>query len=225
MNALHLAKRRASRRRRDGGAIMFIVAMTIAVLASVGIYALAAASTEVRMSGNERQNTQTHYLAEYGIIGTSQLLAAGLQDSFNARLKANAPSQELCVALANVPTTAPKYDRVCQHIEPQDAAKFWNGTAFDTYAGNVPYASKVDPGSFGTTTMQGDFYVELTEPQDVGSTNYSSGMCAIMLTATSYGRTRPFYPSVANSDTAQYGGMGVEVQRAHLTINVACGKH
>ena len=43
---------------------MFVVAMTIAVLASVGIYALAAAANEVRTSGNERQNTQTHYLAE-----------------------------------------------------------------------------------------------------------------------------------------------------------------
>ena len=50
----------AAGRRR--GAVMFVVAMTIAVLASVGMYALAAASSEVRTSGNERQNTQTHYL-------------------------------------------------------------------------------------------------------------------------------------------------------------------
>ena len=48
--------------------MLFVVAMVIAVLASVGLYALAAASIEVRASGNERQNTQTHYLAEYGIL-------------------------------------------------------------------------------------------------------------------------------------------------------------
>ena len=50
---------------------MFIVAMTLAVLASVGVYALAAAANEVRTSGNERQNTQTHYLAEYGVLGAA----------------------------------------------------------------------------------------------------------------------------------------------------------
>ena len=68
MRALALAKRRSALRRRDEGAVMFIVAMTLAVLASVGVYALAAAATEVRTSGNERQGTQTHYLAEFGVI-------------------------------------------------------------------------------------------------------------------------------------------------------------
>ncbi len=77
MNALALAKRRAALRRREGGAVMFVVAMTLAVLASVGIYALAAAATEVRTSGNERQNTQTHYLAEYGVLGAAREMAGG----------------------------------------------------------------------------------------------------------------------------------------------------
>lgn len=221
MNALDLAKRRASRRRHEGGAIMFIVAMTIAVLASVGIYAMAAASTEVRMSGNERQNTQTHYLAEFGVIGTAQLLSSGLADSYVQRLRPNSTvKQELCVALANVPSTQPN-DLVCQHIEPQDATKMWSASPFDAYAGSAPYAAKIAPGSFGATPMKGDFYVELSEPQDVSIKNNSAGMCGKMLTATSYGRTTPFYPSVTNADTGQYGGMGVETQRAHLSVVVA----
>jgi Tfp pilus assembly protein PilX len=224
MNARDLAKRRASRRRHDGGAIMFIVAMTIAVLASVGIYAMAAASTEVRMSGNERQNTQTHYLAEFGIIGTAQLFSSGLADSYVQRLRPNAKEpQEICVSLANVPTTQTT-DRVCRHLELQDTVKFWSSSPIDAYAGTAPYAAKVAPGSFGATPMKGDFYVELTEPQDMAVKNNSSGMCGKMLTATSYGRTQPFYPSVTNADTGQFGGMGVETQRAHLSLVVAgCG--
>ncbi len=63
------AKRRWSHRQDEAGAAMFIVSMTLTVLASVGIYALAAASNEVRTSGYERQNTQTHYLASYGVLG------------------------------------------------------------------------------------------------------------------------------------------------------------
>jgi hypothetical protein len=224
MNALDLAKRRASRRRHEGGAIMFIVAMTIAVLASVGIYAMAAASTEVRMSGNERQNSQTHYLAEFGIIGTAQLFSSGLQDSVVRRLSPTAAvKQELCVSLANVPSTQPA-DLVCQHIELQDTTKFWSGSPIDAYAGAAPYAPKIAPGSFGATPMNGDFYVEVTEPQDTAVKNNSSGMCGKMLTATSYGRTQPFYPAVTNADTGQYGGMGVETQRAHLSVVIAgCG--
>ena len=48
---------------------MFIVAMTLAVLASLGLYALASASNEMKTSGFERQNAQTHYLSEYGVLG------------------------------------------------------------------------------------------------------------------------------------------------------------
>jgi Tfp pilus assembly protein PilX len=226
MTHLDLAKRRAARRHDQGGAVMFIVAMTIAVLASVGVYALAAASTEVRMSGNERQNSQTHYLAEYGILGAAQAMSAGLQDFYLGLLsvKSSAP-QALCVSLANEPTTATKQDMLCQHIEENDFAKFWNTAGVvDSYAGSVPYAPKVDPGSFGTTPMQGDFYVELTEPQDVGVKLSSGGTCGEMLTATSFGRTRALYPTVANSDTSQYGGMGVEVQRAQLIVYRSCSK-
>ena len=77
MNALALAKRRAALRRREDGAAMFIVAMTLAVLASVGVYALAAAATEVKTSGNERQNTQTHYLSQYGVLGVAHEMTGG----------------------------------------------------------------------------------------------------------------------------------------------------
>ena len=55
---------------------MFLVTMTLAVLASVGLYALAATTSEVTASGSERQATQTHYLAQYGVLGASHELAA-----------------------------------------------------------------------------------------------------------------------------------------------------
>jgi len=65
MAILLLAKARAAHRPQESGAVMFIVTMILTVLASVGIYALAAATNEVTTSGSERQAAQTHYLAEY----------------------------------------------------------------------------------------------------------------------------------------------------------------
>src|SRR5580704_11905586 len=70
--ALPRAKRRASRRRTSAGGTMFVVAMTLAVLSTVGAWALQSAALEVRMAGYERQSTQTHYLAEYGVMATMQ---------------------------------------------------------------------------------------------------------------------------------------------------------
>ena len=69
MRASHLAKMRASKRRDSAGAVMFIVAMTLAVLGALGGYALVQASDEIRTSGYERQSAQSHYLSEYGVLG------------------------------------------------------------------------------------------------------------------------------------------------------------
>jgi hypothetical protein len=66
------ARRRSARRKKSGGAVIFIVAMTLAVLASLGMYALAAATNEVKTAGYERQSAQSHYLSEYGILGAAE---------------------------------------------------------------------------------------------------------------------------------------------------------
>ena len=71
MASLLHTKARQRRRRSQRGAVVFIVAMTIAVLASLGLYALQSASTEVKTSGYGRQNAQSHYLSEYGISAGS----------------------------------------------------------------------------------------------------------------------------------------------------------
>lgn len=214
-NALVLAKRRAARRRLEGGAIMFIVAMTMAVLASVGIYALVAATTEVRMSGNERQSTQTHYLAQYGILGTARQISATIADAY---LKLMAASPDTCLSLAAVPPTASPLALQCRRLGgSQEFHQFWSSTVAvtDPYLGTAPYAPSFIPGSFGPTPMLGDFFVELTEPSQEPAPGYSN-QCADVLTVTSYGFTEPQYPLIANSATAVFGGEGVEVQRARI---------
>jgi hypothetical protein len=220
MNALVLAKRRAALRHRDEGAVMFIVAMTVAVLASVGIYALAAAATEVRTSGNERQNTQTHYLSAYGVLGTAHEIA-GARALFTIKVMTTAYQDVNCVSLQGVPTTAPALSHACVRLGSAEVGPAWTAPVVAKYGGNnttQAYTPSVAPGTFGTTPMNGDFFVELTEPMRLANpARYStnSNACFAQITATSVGFTQPVSPNVTNS-TALYGGEGVETQRARL---------
>ena len=125
MNALALAKARTARRRREGGAIMFVVAMTTAVLASVGVFALAAAATEVRMSGNERQNTQTHYLAEYGVVGMAREMTSSKAD-FYVHMMSGTPDA-LCASLQYVPATANPIAKMCRRLSALEIPSLGGG--------------------------------------------------------------------------------------------------
>lgn len=202
---------------------MFLVAMTIAVLASVGVYALSAASNELRTSGNERQNTQTHYLAEYGIIGTAHQLDLPLMAGVYYGAMTNPSTVEsVCLSLPGVPATANVLQRACRRLEDnQDFQPYWPGTTITaTYAGAAPYTPGVAPGSFGATPMTGDFFVELTEPLPVGSParfGLNNGLCFIKFTVSATGITRPIFAWQQGADqSSQFGGEGLEMQRARL---------
>lgn len=206
MNALALAKRRVALRRREDGAVMIIVAMTLAVLASVGIYALAAAATEVKTSGNERQNTQTHYLAQYGILGAAREIS-GSRALFTVKLMKSSTYQDTrCVSLQGVPTGTPA--AACVRM---GSTELNNNGWSQTFTNGVP------SGSFGPAPMSGDFFVELTEPMQLADpARYSTnvGACFAQITATSIGFTQPGTGTPAAA--AVLGAMGVETQRARL---------
>jgi hypothetical protein len=213
-----LAKRRSSRRSRDAGAAMFIVAMMITVLATVGLFALAAASTEVKTAGNERQNTQTHYLAEYGVVAMANIsTAANAQGILGIML---APNPDGCISLpipSMVAATSP-FDRACHRFEPAEFVKLgtWASGVPPTvaYAGTTPYQSSIPaPGSLGPVPTTAGFFVETTDPSSLtGPPGYQTGLlCFLQFTATAAGVTLPtFAGSVA------YDDMGVETQRARI---------
>jgi hypothetical protein len=215
MNTRSLAKRRSSRRRTGAGAVMFLVAMTLAVLASVGIYALAAASNEVRTSGNERQNTQTHYLAQYGVLGVAhEMVSAKAQ--FYLGLMLSTPDTP-CVALPGITsTTGSPVTRACRRLGSAELGQPWAGAITVPYGSVNPYQNGVTPGSFGPIPMTGDFFVELTEPTKAEApSRYATDLhfCFIEMTATSSGITQPV---IAGQPTGVYANEGIEVQRARI---------
>ncbi len=211
------AKLRARRRRTGSGAAMFVVAMTLTVLASVGVYALAAASNEVRTSGNERQNTQTHYLSEYGVIGTNHEIIAS-KAQFYLGLMMRTPDTS-CVSLPGVPSSAAPITRACRRLGSSELGQAWtqqNAQIFVPYGGTVPYQASQGPGSLGPTPMNPDFFVELTDPNKAADAKrYAKDLsfCFIRVTATSTGITQPLIPG---QPTAVYANEGVEVQRARI---------
>lgn len=219
MTALALAKSRASLRRREAGAVMFIVAMALAVLASVGLYALAAASNELRTSGNERQNTQSHYLSQYGVIAAAQELAS-TKAQFYLGLMMSQPDTN-CISLQGVPTTASPMAKACRRMGMQElsAGSGWSANATVPYAFNTPYAGA--PGSLGPTPVKADFYIELTEPTTASTpARYAINLqfCFIQMTTTSVGITQPQpqYSGTPANTATMFGGEGLEMQRARL---------
>jgi hypothetical protein len=200
---------------------MFIVAMTLAVLASVGVYALAAAASEVRTSGNERQNTQSHYLAEYGVIGAAHEITAGKAQWYLGVMLNSTQRDTPCLALPNVPATADPTTLACRRLGSVELGKPWAPTPVTVpYTGSRPLESSVNPGSLGPTMMTGDFFVELTDPSQANSpARYALGLnfCFIGMTVTAGGITQPVFAGV-NDPTATFAGEGIEMQRARFIV-------
>jgi Tfp pilus assembly protein PilX len=204
--------RRWTRRGQEGAAI-FVVTMILAVLASVGIYALAAAANEVRTSGNERQSTQTHYMATYGIVGAShEITATTAQFYLGLMLTQGEP----CASVPNLGgSLATAQTLACRQLASSEIGQAWTGAGAQItipYVGNTPFTAL--PGSFGPTPVGGNFTVELSEPIQAGTAaRYAKdlGFCFIMMTATSYGTTQPSVPGVTTPV-----GIGTETQRARI---------
>jgi hypothetical protein len=218
-SSLSLAKRRAARRAHDGGAVMFIVAMTIAIIAAMGVYALNIASVEVKTAGFLRQNVQTHYLSEYGVLGAAQEVS-GAKAQLYRDLMIKTPDTQ-CTSLYGIPgpaITGP-LPQACRRVGSVELGKAWAITPpLTTYLSN---ASETARGSVGLPTAP-DFYVELTDPtQKTSPSGYGldpgggGGLCFVQFTVAAVGITQAgVLPPLPSSP---YLGEGLETARARIT--------
>jgi hypothetical protein len=214
------AKQRAARRAKNAGAIIFIVAMTLAVLASLGLYALSAASNEIRTSGYERQNTETQYLSEYAILGATQKLGpvemkntyddsrkgAGATNVYNA---ASLPNHG-CYALSGVgASTLYASTQYCKRIQDSQYAAGWANPP-------VVASTLTAPGSFGAALVYTDFSVEITDLRKGKQPPGNEAGCSIDFTATGVGRV---FPGGAAHTWVEYGGVAVALSRAQISVS------
>jgi hypothetical protein len=220
-----VVKRRARRRARSAGGVIFIVALTMSVLAAVGMYALRASSLEIRTAGFERQATQTHYLSEYGILGATQAFGGTTAQLYLGMMMAGSSSpmrDTSCSSLAapfSVAGLSPSaLSLACRRMGSTELSNTWGLPAGSMISPYVPLPNTSNVGSLGSAPIQGDFFVELTDPGYVNPPagyDLSLGFCFVELTTSATGLTQPYL--LAANTTALYGGEGLEMSRARIT--------
>jgi hypothetical protein len=206
---------------------MFIVAMTLAVIAAMGVYALQISSTEVKTAGFIRQQVQTQYLSQYGVQSIAQALANNAQTY--ATVMSNQPDTG-CFSLFqiwNQPGVTAQAAACHQagslelgtEVVPSGSPA---ATLLSAYT--APGTSDLERGSLGLATFP-DFYVEVTDPTQKQppagySTNATSTVCFLEITASSLGMT-PTTKVFSATDqtlgnTAGYQSEGLEMARARI---------
>jgi len=211
------AKLRAARRRGARGAVMFIVAMTLAVLAAIGLFALGSATTEIKTSGFERQSAQSHYLAEYGILGAVQNTNSDTAPVYMGMMLNAARRDTSCVSLPGVTSAATRTSQACRRMGSEELSKLWPGSPGAAFS----------PKPLGPFPIAADFFVELTDPvqaQPPAGFDLKLGLCFTKLTVTAFGLTQPVVQNPAKDLATLYGGEGVEMARARITAGpTRCG--
>ena len=228
-----LARIRSTRRAESAGGIVFIVAMTIAVLAAMGMYALRAASMEVRTSGYERQNTQTHYLAEYGVLGASQEVSVTKAELYVGLMMGALSRDTGCQSLAPAFTVsgAVQSDRslACRRMGATELGNTWRSGGAQIPV-LVPYGgTPSQPGSLGSASIAGDFFVELTDPAKTSPPagfDLKLGFCFMQITVSATGITQPIIIGGTDPNTAIFSSEGLETARARIVAGPVrrCGQ-
>lgn len=201
---LALARRRARLRKKSGGAAIFIVAMTLGLLAAMGIYGMAATATDIRSAGHMREALQGQRAAEAAVTMTAETfnpsLAAGLVDQM--RSKAAMGQSKNC-------RTAAPYTG-SQLTEAAEACLKLDTTEMLTLANNVnPWVSTpFTAQSFGAVPNQPFVSVEVTNPVNIVTTG-SSAQRFTQVTVTVFVEMKPDATSPAESVVAGRGRMTV----------------
>jgi hypothetical protein len=206
------AKKRMRRRARALGAVMFIVAMTLAVIAAMGVYALNVAATEVKTAGFVREETQVHYLSEFGILGAAQEVTGPKAQLYLSLMLGNPATN--CTSLAGVPANAGSLPLACRVVGSTQMAAQWNPPItplLQQWTANSPQSAR---GSVGLPTAP-DFYVELTDPtrrMPPAGYDTNQGLCFMEFTAASVGLSQ----LTSGLGLASYLSEGLETSRGRI---------
>jgi hypothetical protein len=208
-----------SRPRRSGerGAAVFVVVMALTMLTAIGVFAVRAASLANAASGYDRQNTQNHYVGEYGLLGAVTELSSTRRPAYVDKMSKGV---EQCSAAKGVTNTGGSVP--CYHLYANDVQKAVN----DNFSGRPLFeatsnSSGLVPGSLGAGALDGDFVVELTDPGPVGMPVAGSDIGGtgpkfryLQVTLTSTGQVRPTGTGACDGVSTSGGTVDVQGQVA-----------
>jgi Tfp pilus assembly protein PilX len=193
-----------AKRRGQRGAAIFVVVMVLTMLTAVGIFAMRASSLSSAASGYQRQATGSQAYNEYGIVATVGELGTDRRGEY---VKRAIKGEDHCLAAqgmySDAGATVP-----CFTIYDKDLGE--NGIADLNQA----------TGDAGTSTMEGEFHVEITDvgpaamPVAGGQIGSSQGGKYLQVTLTSFGQARP----AGQTGEAAAISAGNSMGRAHVVV-------
>ena len=165
--------RRARARRDSAGAAMFVVAVTLGLLAAMGVYGLAATASDIRASGHAREAAQAQHAAEAAVIMTAQALGPGTAGyvvrqmqleytGIQARSTSCKSAKPYSVTASQQASS--RVAEACMVLSPGELQVLSPNKTWENLVGgqNVPFTGK----SLGDVPLKPYIRVELTNPID-----------------------------------------------------------
>jgi hypothetical protein len=215
---------RSGQRARSGGSVIFIVSTTLALLGMMGLFAISAATREVKVSGYIRQSTQAHALSQATIQASAAYLDpnyAGpmIHDYATGRLGAGLMTSN-CVSSAPTGGSVPAeissdtLATTCLRVMDDDMHTKMSNKWLSSHDLN-PVDPKARTGFSSLATETG---FEITYPhQQACPYAVSPGMHCYRATVTTFAQVTagapPSPPPLANYDIQK-----TEMGRGHLVV-------
>lgn len=213
--ALLLSKRRARARRDSAGAAMFIVAITLGLLAAMGMYGLAATSADVRAAGYLRETVHGQKAAEHALVTVAETFSPATAKGLVETMTGGSGRQTTNCKTAKVPYTGDvRYRNVeacirLEHTEMKVIAIGVNPWTAEPFTNSSFY-----PGT-GTPPLSPFLNVEVTNPMDVlAPPGYGDQASFTQVTATVF---------VDMRETATSPSQTVVLGRGLLTVGPISG--
>jgi hypothetical protein len=130
-----LALRRAARRRKEAGAAMFVVAVTLALLAAMGVYGLSATALDVRSAGHNREAMAGQNVAQHAMLLTAETLSPSkAQGIINGMYGPNATNDCKTARKKTVLGASSQFNNAeaCTRLTPQRLQLLATGTVSTT---------------------------------------------------------------------------------------------
>jgi len=191
-NTSSLALRRARARRRNAGAVMFIVVVTLGLLAAMGVYGLSAASADVKASGHLREALQAQKAGEHVLTLTAETLNPQNVSPIIGQMATLGRTQN-CKTASALPVGATS-------VPPAAACLRLTEASMRAASGIVnPWAAGTNPAdldstfaadSFGAVKSAPKVTVELSDPFDVQRPGFDPSMRFTQVTATVFVEVR-----------------------------------
>jgi len=181
-----LALRRARARRREAGAVMFIVVVTLGLLAVMGVYGLSATSADVKAAGHLREALQAQRAGEQALTLTAETLNPRSVSPLIAQMTTagRTANCKTAAALTAGVTPVPPAAACLRLTETGMRAAAVAANPWTTGT-NVAYPdSTFAPDSFGPVSSIPNINVELSDPFDVQRPGFDASMRFTQVTAT-----------------------------------------